>query len=211
MWVKYGLWIKRFPELWDKGRRWSGCLSSPTTPNTVGKGRMLCCPWCTSDHAWGCTVRCLSCQVHKFLLEWACPLSQNLLTLLYCLMFDTPTHYRFLDFLPTEPGFCGWGGNLKRMLALTTWAVSGHCALEICSLSEAGGCCQEHSVSLFFMLVASLSLIKTLTHWKFFDSTALIFPSPSTCLQYFFYFSFICSLALSIVSYFAFPVELFIL
>lgn len=56
------------------------------------------------------------------------------------------------------------GGNLKRRLALSMWPVTDHCALEICSFAEAGGCCQQYSVSLFVILVPSSSLIKTHPH-----------------------------------------------
>lgn len=193
MWVKDGLWIERFPELWTKGRRWSGCLSSPATLVTVGKQRMLCCPRVPQfmpEATQSSAVGTLSCEVHKLLLEWACPLSQNLVTLLHL------PNIWYSNTLQISEFFCQ---------PSQTWPVTGHCALEICSFWETVGCCQKYSVSPFVTLMASFSSIKTHTHWKFFDSTAFIFQHIFTTFSVFHSFTpWVCRLYLTLLSQWSF-------
>lgn len=177
--------------------------SQPLPSQLVENERMLWCPWGTSVHAQGCSLKCCG-----DLVLWSpgappCvspPLLTQLLHLPNICYSNTLQISGFFCQLSQTP--IDGEGNLKRRLALTMYP--GHCALEICSFSEAGDCYQECSVSLFVALEASFSLIKTHIHWKFSDSTALIFPPlPFVCTTFSTIHSFtpwLCRLCLTLPS-----------
>lgn len=213
LYVKYGLQIERFQSSGVKARGDQDASAPQPHPSQwVGKERMLRCSWGTSVCVWGYTVRCCG-----HLVLWRPQAPYSSLTELsdafcICLIFDTPTHHRFLGFfLPTEPDFCGWGRKLEKETCIE------HVA---CDWSLCFGNLQFCRSWWVLPAVFSVPFCYTCAFFFFNKNSSPLkilwihcphFPSPSICLHYLFSFSFIYYLALQIVSYFAFPVELFIL
>lgn len=140
-------------------------------------------------------VGALSCEDHKLLFEWAHPLSQNLVNFCICLIFDTPTHHRFLwvfcqllwmgrkheKVAYIDHMACDWSlcfGNLQ--FFRSWWVLSGVFSVSFCYIC-----------SFFFFNKNSRPLKILWLHCPHF-------PSPSICLHYLFCFSFIYSLVLQI-------------
>lgn len=169
----------------------------PVPSQLVGKGRMLCCPWCPSVYAWGYTVRCCGDLVlwSPQALPWVSPPSLTELTdtLAFSQHLVLQHTTDFWIFLPTPSMDRGgtWKGDLHwphgPCLVIVLWKSAG--------FSEADGCCREYSVTLFVILLASFTLINSYP-LKILWLHCPHFSSSSLCLQYLFHFSFIYSLAL---------------
>lgn len=143
---------------------------------SVGKKMMLRCPWGTSNHTWGYTVRCCgdlalwSRKPPPWASSLSLSLSQDSVVLLH---LPDVWHSKAL-FCQLSQTSMGGGEKLKRRLVVTCglcglWLVSninwasGYdmlCKSEVVHSvsSEIGGCCWEHSVSF---LLSMWSLVFT--------------------------------------------------
>lgn len=103
-----------FPELWGKGRRWSGYLSSLRS-QLVGEERMLYCPWgsCLRLHSQVLWRPCLVKSMSTSSSEPSLP-HRTYWHFCICLIFDIPTHYRFLGFFADWAGFLLMGEETRK-------------------------------------------------------------------------------------------------